>query len=70
MASRAHFSFRQCIEDYTTRGTDERRGCEQFAAGAAINRNDPEGKRQLRGVVAAFRKMATAIERDGALNKL
>lgn len=68
--AKANFSFRQCIQDYTAPGTDERKGCEAFATGAALNRNDPEGKRELRGVVAAFRKIASAIERDGALLKL
>lgn len=61
------FNLEGCIENYLRHGSDDYHGCKAFAAGETLDRNSPEGKRNLRGVVSGFKKMAEGIARDAML---
>lgn len=67
--SKAFFSLEQCIEDYTSKGTDARQGAERFADGEALDVNDPEDKADLKGLVAFFKAAAIGVQRDAHLSK-
>lgn len=68
--SHAFFTFKDCIERYLVRGSDEYDGCTAFANGDTLDVNMPEDKRHLQGVTTGLVKIAQAIVRDAHLGRV
>ena len=69
MASKAFFHIDDAVSDYLKPNSAEADGCAEYFGGGTLDRNDPEQKTLLKGVVSGLKKIAAGIEADAGLRK-